>query len=64
MTKEEKQEFLLEVENLYDEYTMKTARRGISYGEIYWIENLSDKKLNEFYNELLEKLEEKESEAE
>lgn len=46
-------EFNQEVQRLYDEYLMKTEKRGISYGEIAYIEGLSKKELNKLYEELL-----------
>lgn len=46
-------EFNQEVQRLYDEYLMKTEKRGISYGEITYIEGLSKKELNKLYEELL-----------
>ena len=57
MTK--KEEFRLEVESLYNDWLENTEKRNISYGEIAYIENLTDKELNEMYEELLEELEEK-----
>ena len=48
-----------EIEMLYNEWLEKTEKRNISYGEIAYIENLTDKELNEMYEELLEELEEK-----
>ncbi len=52
------EEFRLEVIRLYDEYLDKTEKRGISYGELFHIENLEEKELNDLYNELLEETEE------
>ena len=46
-------EFKQEVQRLYDEYLMKTEKRGISYGEIAYIEGLNKKELNKLYEELL-----------
>lgn len=40
MTKEELKN---ECIRLYDLYTMKTEKRGISYGEIVWIESINEK---------------------
>ena len=45
------EEFRLEVQRLYDEYLYKTEKRGISYGEIAYIESLADCALQEFYDE-------------
>ena len=50
----EESEFVLEVERLYDERLMKTENRGMSYGEIAYIESLSKEELNKLYEELLE----------
>lgn len=46
-------DLLLEVENLYDAYLMDTEKRGISYGEIVYFEQMSEKELN-FVREELE----------
>lgn len=46
-------DLLLEVENLYDEYLMNSEERGISYGEIVYFEQMSEKELN-FVREELE----------
>ena len=48
-------EFKQEVQRLYDEYLYKTEHRGISYGEIAYIEGLDKKELNKLYKELTEK---------
>ena len=45
-------DLLLEVENLYDEYLMKTEKRGISYGEIAYFEQMNKKELNFVRKEL------------
>lgn len=50
------EEFRLEVQRLYDEYLYKTEKRGISYGEIAYIESLADCALQEFYDELCAEL--------
>lgn len=47
-------EFILEIERLYDKHLMKTENRGISYGEIVHIESLTKEDLKELYEELLE----------
>lgn len=47
-----------EVIKLYDEYLMKEEKRGVSYGELAYIQNLNDEELNELYNELLENIKE------
>lgn len=46
-------EYVKEVQGLYDEYLQKTENRGISYGEIYYIQNLRKKELDKLYKELL-----------
>ena len=51
MTK--RQEFEQEVEKLYDEFLVNTENRGASYGELAYIQNLTDDELDEFYEELL-----------
>ena len=38
----------------YDEYLMRTEKRGISYGELAYIQGLNKKQLRQFYNELEE----------
>ncbi|MBR4486312.1 hypothetical protein IKS57_02990 [bacterium] len=52
--KRERQEFEFEVNRLYDLYLQKTENRNMSYGEFAYTSSLSDKDLEEFYNELLE----------
>ena len=56
MTKQEREEFNMAVVNAYDEYLQATEKRGVSYGELAYIENLSDKEaedlLEECYKEL------------
>lgn len=47
-------DFIMEVQRLYDEYLQKTEKRGISYGEIYYIQNLRKKDLDKLYIEILE----------
>lgn len=41
MKKAERAEFNMVVENTYDELMMKTEGRGISWGEVAYIEGLS-----------------------
>lgn len=48
------EDFRGEVERLYDEYLMETEHRGISCGELVYIEGLKKKELRELYNELCE----------
>lgn len=56
MTKQEREEFNMAVVNAYDELLQKTEKRGVSYGELAYIESLSDKEakdlLEECYKEL------------
>jgi hypothetical protein len=47
-------DFIMEVQSIYDEYLQRTEKRGISYGEIYYIQNLRKKELDKLYIELLE----------
>ena len=46
------EEYRQEVIRKYDEYLMKTEKRGISYGEIAYIEGLKKKELEEMEKEL------------
>ena len=52
----EREELNTAVVNAYDEYLQATEKRGVSYGELAYIENLSDKEtrnmLEECYQEL------------
>jgi hypothetical protein len=57
MNWEEKEEYLREVVNKYDEYLMKTENRGISYGELAYLQDLSLGQLAEFEKELDKELE-------
>lgn len=58
----EREELIMAVVNVYDEYLQATERRGVSYGELAYIESLSDTEahnmLEECYGEL-NKIEEK-----
>lgn len=56
MNKQEKNDYILELESLYDEYLQKTEKRGISYGEIAYIQGLKKQDLDSLYNEILEAL--------
>lgn len=49
---EELNEFRLEVGMRYDEYLYATEKRSVSYGEIAYIYDLTEKELNEFYEEI------------
>lgn len=48
------QDFLMEVERLYNEHLERTENRDTSYGELAHIESLDLNELQELYNELLE----------
>ena len=53
MNKEElKEELLLETVSLYDEYLMETEKRGISYGELAYLQSLSAESLEEFKKQI------------
>ena len=41
-----KEEYILNIQNKYDEYLMQTENRGISYGELAYIQNLNEKELS------------------
>lgn len=56
MTKQERQEYNLYIQSIYDEYLWKTEKRSISYGELNYIESLKIKQLKEIEKELLEVL--------
>lgn len=58
MTKQEKMEYNLHIQMLYDEWLMKTEKRGISYGEIAYMQGLSKKELNDLETALVKELEE------
>ena len=58
MTKQEKTEYNLHIQMLYDEWLMKTEKRGISYGEIAYMQGLSKKELNDLEIALVKELEE------
>lgn len=55
--REELNEYLLEVVNKYDEYLQKTENRGMSYGELAYLQDLSREQLEEFEKELDKELE-------
>lgn len=50
-------EYVLWVQSKYDEYLMKTEKRGISYGELAYIQNLSEKELQDLEEEIDNELE-------
>ena len=53
-------DYILDVQNKYDNYLMKTEKRGASYGELVYIQNLNKKELEELEEEIYEELEESE----
>lgn len=57
MKKQEKQEYIMHVENLYDTLMNIKEERGISYGEIAYVESLKKKELEELEEEIIEELE-------
>ena len=48
------EELRLETESLYDDYLYRTEKRGISYGEIAYINGLDKKELKELCKEIEE----------
>lgn len=56
MKKQEKQEYLMYVEDRYDLLMNIKEERGISYGEITYIEGLNKKELKDFEEETEEEL--------
>lgn len=60
---EERQEKIFYINSIYDEYLQKTEKRGLSYGELAYIEGLNDKELEELENEILKELEKEEKKA-
>ena len=56
MNKQEKEEYRMYVENLYDTMMNIKEERGISYGELYHIQNLKLKELKELEEELNEEM--------
>lgn len=47
-------ELKMEVESRYDDYLYMTEHRGISYGEIAYIQGLTEKELEDFSEDLEE----------
>lgn len=47
-------ELKMETENRYDDYLYQTEGRGISYGEIAYIQGLTEKELEDFSEDLEE----------
>lgn len=56
MSKEELEEYRLYVQSRYDEYLQATEKRGASWGEVAYIEGLSEKELDDMCAELDEEL--------
>ena len=52
MNKEQLEELQIETQSRYDNYLYETEGRGISYGEVAYIQGLNEKELNEFNEEL------------
>ena len=52
----EDNELLNEVVQKYDEYLMLKEKRGVSYGELAYIQNLDKIELKELYNAIIEEL--------
>ena len=50
------EEYILEIERLYDEWMQQKENRGISYGEIAYIQNLEEDELNDLEEELLKEI--------
>ena len=48
----ENEEYLFYVQSKYDEYLQKTENRGMSYGELAYLQDLSREQLEEFEKEL------------
>lgn len=53
-------ELKMETQTLYDDYLMATEKRGISWGEVAYIQGLSRKELDDFCKELENEIKEKE----
>lgn len=56
MRKEERQEYIMYLENKYDLLMRIKEERNISYGEIAYIEGLNKKGLNDLEEEINEEL--------
>lgn len=52
----EREELNMAIENVYDEYLQATEKRGVSYGECAYIENLSDKEARDMLEECYQEL--------
>lgn len=46
-------DYIMEVERLYTEHLERTEKRGISWGELAYIQGLDKKELDSLYQELL-----------
>jgi len=53
---EQLEDYRIYVENLYNEWLTKTENRNTSYGELAYIQGLTEKELNKMENELLKEL--------
>lgn len=53
----EDNELLKEVVQKYYEYLLLKEKRGVSYGELAYIQNLGKREIKELYNAVLEELE-------
>ena len=60
MNDELKVEFLQHITSIYDDYLMRTEKRGISYGELAYLQSLDIDSLQEIENEILECLDNEE----
>lgn len=56
MSKQEKEDYRMYVENLYDTLMNIKEERNISYGELYHIQNLKLKDLKDLEEELNEEM--------
>ena len=48
------EDFRMEVERLYDMYLQDTENRGVSYGELAYLQTLDEVELQALYDELVE----------
>lgn len=51
-----KEEYKLYVQDIYDKLMSIKEERGISYGEINYIENLTEKELHNLENEIIKEI--------
>lgn len=54
---EDREEYIMYIQNLYNEWIEKEENRNISYGELAYIQDLNDKDLKDMEQELLQELE-------